>query len=72
MTGTTKITTLDNGPFLVTGSVSLTDGEGNPFPLKSETIALCRCGSSSTRPFCDGSHAKLGFQAVERATEQKS
>jgi 3-phenylpropionate/trans-cinnamate dioxygenase ferredoxin subunit len=72
MTETTKITTLDNGPFLVAGSVLLTDGEGNPFPLKSETIALCRCSSSTTRPFCDGTHVKVGFQAAERADEQKS
>ncbi|MDJ0573434.1 MAG: CDGSH iron-sulfur domain-containing protein [Pleurocapsa sp. MO_192.B19] len=67
MAETTKITTLDNGPFLVNGSVVVTDAKGNQFDLKSETVALCRCGGSDTRPFCDGSHGKLGFESAERA-----
>jgi CDGSH iron-sulfur domain-containing protein 3 len=72
MTQETKIATLDNGPFLVTGSVLITDGEGNQFHSERETIALCRCGGSTTRPFCDGTHSKLGFQAAERAVQQES
>ena len=71
MTETTKITTLDNGPFLINGSVLLTDAEGNQFHSERETIALCRCGGSTTKPFCDGSHSKLGFQAAERAVQQQ-
>lgn len=71
MTEPTKITTLDNGPFLVTGVVELTDGEGNQFQTERETIALCRCGSSTTRPFCDGTHAKLDFRAAERAVRKQ-
>ncbi|MDJ0636383.1 MAG: CDGSH iron-sulfur domain-containing protein [Xenococcaceae cyanobacterium MO_188.B29] len=67
MAETTKITTLDNGPFLVKGSVIVADAEGNQFDSKSETVALCRCGGSGTRPFCDGSHTKLGFSSAERA-----
>ncbi len=71
MTEATKITTLDHGPFLVTGSVLLTDGKGNQFHSEGETIALCRCGGSTKKPFCDGSHSKLGFQAAERAVQQQ-
>ena len=67
MAETTKITTLDNGPFLVNGSVVVTDAEGNQFNYKSKAVALCRCGAAGTRPFCDGSHTKLGFQSTERA-----
>ena len=69
MTETTKITTLDNGPFLVNGSVVVTDAEGHQFDSKSEPVALCRCGGSGTSPFCDGSHTKLGFQSAERANQ---
>jgi CDGSH-type Zn-finger protein len=67
MSEVTKITTLDNGPFLVKGAVEVTDAEGNPFHSEREVIALCRCGGSTNKPFCDGAHAKLGFQAAERA-----
>ena len=57
-----------NGPFLVTGAVTLTDHEGNPFDLGGkETIALCRCGASKNRPFCDGSHKQCGFESAELA-----
>lgn len=67
MADATKITALDNGPFLVAGSFVLTDGAGQPYPTKREQIALCRCGRSSSNPFCDGTHAKIGFAAAGRA-----
>jgi CDGSH-type Zn-finger protein len=63
----TKITVLDNGPYLVKGSVLLLDAEGNEFRAERSTVALCRCGRSMTKPFCDGSHSKAGFRAGERA-----
>jgi CDGSH-type Zn-finger protein len=63
----TKITVLDNGPYLVKGPVLLLDAEGNEFRAERSTIALCRCGRSMTKPFCDGTHSKAGFQAAERA-----
>jgi len=64
-----NIRTRPNGPFLVEGTFSLTDSEGNPFPLNSEkpAIALCRCGASKNRPFCDGAHKSSGFESDERA-----
>ena len=63
----TKITVLDNGPYLVKGPVLLLDAEGNEFRAERSTVALCRCGRSMTKPFCDGSHLKVGFRAAERA-----
>ena len=49
-----------NGPYLVTGTVDLTDHEGNAFESK-ESFALCRCGHSKNKPFCDGSHKEVAF-----------
>jgi CDGSH iron-sulfur domain-containing protein 3 len=63
----TKITVLDNGPYSVKGPVLLLDAEGNEFRVERSTVALCRCGGSMTKPFCDGTHSKAGFQAAERA-----
>lgn len=57
-----------DGPLLVTGSIILEDHEGNAFDTGGkETIALCRCGSSKNRPFCDGAHRECGFEAKETA-----
>jgi CDGSH-type Zn-finger protein len=61
------ITPTDNGPYLIQGGITLLDGEGNPYQF-SDPIALCRCGHSSTKPFCDGSHEHVNFAAVNRAT----
>ena len=54
-----------NGPLIVEGPVDLFDTNGNPIPLEKPRIALCRCGASSNKPFCDGTHSKIGFQAGE-------
>lgn len=52
----------ENGPLLVTGPITLTDHLGNAFDLSGkENVALCRCGASQNRPFCDGSHRDCGF-----------
>jgi len=63
----TKITVLDNGPYLVKGPVLLLGAEGNEFRAERSTVALCRCGGSMTKPFCDGTHSRAGFRAAERA-----
>ena len=67
----TKITALDNGPYLVKGPVVLLDAEGNEFRAECATVALCRCGGSTNKPFCDGTHSKVGFRAAERAVRQE-
>ncbi len=54
-----------NGPYEVLGHVQLTDFEGATYPLAEDPIYLCRCGRSSTKPFCDGTHKKVGFEAAE-------
>jgi CDGSH-type Zn-finger protein len=64
-----KITCRENGPFLVTGPATLTDAQGNVFDLTGKAnFALCRCGASARKPFCDGTHKTSGFAACERAT----
>ena len=64
-----QINTKENGPFLVSGLVELTDANGDAFDLgDKETIALCRCGASANRPFCDGSHRDCGFESAETAS----
>ena len=59
----------DNGPLLVTGPVIITDADGNVFQLNPDkpNVALCRCGQTKNRPFCDGSHKECGWAAAERA-----
>lgn len=60
----------ENGPYVIQGNVQITDHLGNIFtpPPGKDTIALCRCGQSKRRPFCDGSHKACNFQAAETAT----
>lgn len=62
-----KITVKANGPYLVEG-VEIYDSAGGVFPIQAgKPVALCRCGASSRKPFCDGTHMKNGFQATETA-----
>jgi CDGSH-type Zn-finger protein len=57
-----------NGPYKVEGPVRVIDSEGREFVLpEGETIALCRCGQSQTKPFCDKSHRRVGFVADDCA-----
>jgi CDGSH-type Zn-finger protein len=64
----------ENGPLLIQGAVKIMDHQGNEFvaPAGKDTIALCRCGQSKNRPFCDGSHKTCGFQAAELALPKES
>ncbi len=64
-----KVNIRDNGPLLVEGSFKLVDGEGNEFALPADkpAFALCRCGASANRPFCDGAHKAAGFDCAVRA-----
>jgi len=62
------IKTRENGPLLVTGPFKLIDHVGNTYDLTGkDTVALCRCGQSSSKPFCDGSHRGCGFVAAQLA-----
>ena len=59
----------ENGPYRVTGKVTLIDADGNPYTVE-ENFALCRCGGSETKPFCDGTHKTNGFTATQRAPQE--
>ena len=59
----------DNGPYLVSGTVRMIDAEGNAYAV-TENFVLCRCGGSSTKPFCDGTHRTNGFSAEHRAPQE--
>jgi CDGSH-type Zn-finger protein len=57
------ITPYCDGPYIVRGAFRITDQDGNPIEPGRKTIALCRCGKSQIRPFCDGTHKLVGFRA---------
>ena len=58
----------DNGPYVVEGEFRLVDAQGNEVPVMK--AALCRCGGSTTKPFCDGTHSRIGFQGAIAAVQQ--
>ena len=61
--GGASITPYKDGPYLIRGTFSVRDQDGNPIGPSRRTIALCRCGHSRSRPFCDGTHRLTGFRA---------
>ena len=69
-----KITARRNGPFRVEapeGAVEIFDADGNKYDLTGKTaFSLCRCGGSTSKPFCDGTHSKIGFEAAEAAVRK--
>jgi CDGSH-type Zn-finger protein len=55
----------------VTGPIRLIDADGDEYEIpKGESIVLCRCGGSKTKPFCDKTHSRIGFEAAERAVAE--
>lgn len=60
----------ENGPLVIQGPVKVVDHQGNEFaiPAGKENLALCRCGQSQKKPFCDGSHRPCGFQGNNLAS----
>lgn len=69
-----KITVRPNGPYRVEapeGTIELVDINGNKFDLTGKAaFSLCRCGGSVNKPFCDGAHSRIGFQAAELAVKK--
>ena len=64
----TEITVSNNGPLRLKGSFTIKDSEGNPYDLAGrEALALCRCGHSENKPFCDGTHNRAGFNHESKA-----
>jgi CDGSH-type Zn-finger protein len=66
---TAQITPCKDGPYLVRGEFEVLDADGNAMTMRRGTIALCRCGRSQTRPFCDGTHKLVGFRAEGGAAD---
>jgi CDGSH-type Zn-finger protein len=70
-----KITIKKNGPYRVEappGTLKLVDADGNEYDLQGKAaFSLCRCGGSVTKPFCDGTHSRIGFQAAEAAVKKE-
>ena len=67
------ITMSKNGPYRITGDdvaqVTIVDHEGRAIVPKGKNIALCRCGASTNKPFCDGTHSRIGFIGAEAARQ---
>lgn len=57
-----KVQVLKDGPFLVTGQIAMLAADGSSIEVKQQPVALCRCGHSANKPFCDGGHKKANFK----------
>lgn len=69
-----KITVIDNGPFRVEGAqnIEMVWPDGARVETTKDTIFLCRCGASTNKPFCDGKHSKIGFEAAAQAVPESA
>jgi CDGSH iron-sulfur domain-containing protein 3 len=62
------VTVRENGPYKITGPVTIVDAEGREFVLpEGSGVVLCRCGHSANKPFCDATHKRVGFSAQDTA-----
>jgi CDGSH-type Zn-finger protein len=66
----TTIKIAKDGPLIVDGEAKLVDHEGREVKPTRQPFALCRCGGSVNKPFCDGTHSKIGFQGARKAVEE--
>jgi CDGSH-type Zn-finger protein len=66
-----KITVTENGPYKLEGAqgLELVGPDGAAVAVARDTIFLCRCGGSTSKPFCDGTHSLIGFQGAMAAVE---
>ena len=61
--GDPNIKVKPNGPYRVTGPITVTDAQGKEIVVEDgRGISLCRCGQSDNKPYCDGTHGRVGFQ----------
>ena len=65
------ITPYKDGPLLVRGAVELVAPNGDPIATNRKTVALCRCGLSTIKPFCDGTHRATGFTTDDCGAESE-
>ena len=60
-----RVIVRNNGPLRLEGDITILDQDGQAFGLAGRTVvSLCRCGQSQNKPFCDGSHNKVGFESL--------
>lgn len=65
-----KVQAKKNGPYVImTDGTYVVHQEGKEVVEEKKVVALCRCGHSQNKPFCDGTHAKIGFEAPETEIE---
>jgi CDGSH-type Zn-finger protein len=66
-----NIRVIPNGPYRVTGPIKITDPQGNEIAIdEGRGVSLCRCGHSENKPYCDGTHGRIGFQASESVVKK--
>jgi CDGSH-type Zn-finger protein len=71
--GEVTITVRPNGPLRVEGPIKLVNTDGQLLDLAGKpAVSLCRCGASTNKPFCDGTHSKIGFQAAAAAVPESA
>jgi CDGSH-type Zn-finger protein len=63
MADETTVTLRNNGPYMIQGKIKIVDPEGNEVQHEGDVAVLCRCGGSSNKPFCDGTHRSNGFKS---------
>lgn len=62
---------IPNGPYRVMGPLTITDPQGNAVPIEDgRGVSLCRCGASANKPYCDGTHGRIGFESSESAVKK--
>lgn len=66
-----KMRLRDHGPIVVEGPITICDADGKEYPIDKDkpAVALCRCGASANKPFCDGAHKAAGFESADRVSE---
>ena len=67
-----NIEIMENGPILIKGPLAYTDAAGQEEQMEKPWIALCRCGHSENKPFCDGTHTSKGFEAAKAEMKTSS
>jgi CDGSH-type Zn-finger protein len=70
--GGAVVSVYEDGPLIVRGDFTITAQDGRPIPAGRRTVALCRCGRSAIKPFCDGSHTRTGFRAPGGAQRDRA
>lgn len=70
MSDSARITAYTDGPLLVRGDFEIVDENGEAVPVTRATVALCRCGVSSIKPFCDGTHKAINFRTAPTPPEE--